>query len=704
MIKARKRWLSILLTVTFVISIMLPLGGVANAATTYGALTTPTVVPPATTALGTILITIDTLGSGPHKAVFTLPTDFDRGTPVATLVEPSGAAISPTIDISGYGSNEFRLDVTASAVYSDVKISVALPDVDVPSDASGDITCTITQLAGQLASGSVVVGKASTGQVDLSVVETPSITSSGTSSGKIQINLKENAAGGLKVAATSLKFTLPSGFEWTGTPTIINVADGSTVTSGVYANIDSDARKLIIKREGTVGAKLFYRVKTDISVDESTAKFGDVVATVSGDSSYSPSDLTVAKYQDYGVTITGKTTEEVIAGRTDQEVGDFYIEEAAPGSLINGRTLTLKLPANAKWVTEPSVTVEKGNVVLSSWSSVDDRTIKATVTGSTTASKVLLKDAKVKLAVDTAGDLAIEVGGTAGATGSVVVAKVVAPISASAASTPNLKIGEQSQAAGDITITEGKKEAIDKITSGESQNDLVLEAPTGVEFAAVPTVSVTDGDLVVDKVTKSGRYVYIELKSTSSKASTIKVSDIKYTVDRTVPVGPIEVKIKGDGVNKTAADFANATVAAKVVNANCVTPAPGDQKVTTALTIGNTTMKVNDQEVAMDVAPYIKDGRTMISVRWVAQALGISSENVVWDGAAKTVTIMTSSRVVQMKIGSKTMLVNGASITMDAAAEIVPPGRTCIPMRFLAQALGAKVSWDEGTQTATFEL
>ncbi|MDI6631500.1 MAG: copper amine oxidase N-terminal domain-containing protein [Thermoanaerobacteraceae bacterium] len=408
----------------------------------------------------------------------------------------------------------------------------------------------------------------------------------------------------------------------------------------------------------------------------------------------------MAKYQDYGVTITGKTTEEVIAGRTDQEVGDFYIEEAAPGSLIDGRTLTLKLPANAKWVTEPSVTVEKGNVVLSSWSSVDDRTIKATVTGSTTASKVLLKDAKVKLAVDTAGDLAIEVGGTAGATGSVVVAKVVAPISASAASTPNLKIGEQSQAAGDITITEGKKEAIDKVTG----DDLVLEAPTGVEFAAVPTVTVTDGDLVVDKVTKSGRYVYIELKSTSSKASTIKVSDIKYTVDRTVPVGPIELKIKGDGVNKTATDFANATVAAKVVNANCVTPAPGEQKVTTQLTIGNTTMKVNGQDVAMDAAPYIKDGRTMISVRWVAQALGVADENIIWDGANRTVTVMTSTRVVQMKIGSKVMTVNGASITMDVAAEIVPPGRTCIPMRFLAQALGAKVTWDDTTKTAIFEL
>jgi hypothetical protein len=94
----------------------------------------------------------------------------------------------------------------------------------------------------------------------------------------------------------------------------------------------------------------------------------------------------------------------------------------------------------------------------------------------------------------------------------------------------------------------------------------------------------------------------------------------------------------------------------------------------------------------------------MISVRWVAQALGVSEENIVWDGVNRTVTVMTSTRVVQMKIGSKVMTVNGASITMDVAAEIVPPGRTCIPMRFLAQALGAKVTWDDTTKTAIFEL
>lgn len=700
MLKTRKKWISLLVVLTFLLT-LLP-AGMASAATTYSALTVPTVVPPATDAeLGTILIGIDTLGQGNHKAIFSLPTsDYDVGSigtdVVATVVSPSSGV---TANVYSTGSaNEFRLEVVSSAVYTDVKITVALNKVDVPSDASGDIVCTVTNLEGQLTSGSVVVGKAASGQVELSMVDVPSITSAGTSGGKIQINIKENAIGGLKTDNETLKFTLPSGFEWTGTPTIKNVATGETVTSDVYASIASDARKLIIRREGS-GGKNFFRVIADIKVDESTAKFGDVVATVGGASSANVSEITVAKYVDYGVTITGKSVENVLAGRTDQEIGDFYIEEAAPGSLINGRTITLKLPANAKWVTNPTVSVEKGDISLSSWTSVDSRTIKATVTGSTSASKILLKNAKVKLAVDTTGDLAIEVGGTAGATGSVVVAKVLAPITVSAASAPNVKIGEQNQEAGDITIVESKKEAIDKTDS----DDLVIEAPSGVTFAAVPTVTVTDGDIQIDKVTKDGNKVVIEIKSTSSKASTIKVSNIKYTVDRTVPVGPIELKIKGEGVNKTAADFANATVAAKVVNANCVTPAPGETKGVAVFKINDPKYVLNGQEVKMDVAPYIKDGRTFLPVRFAANAVGVSDASIIWDGVARKVTVIKGDRVVQMTIGSNVLLLNGATITMDAAPEIVA-GRTMLPIRFLAQALGADIQWNPETQEVTINF
>ncbi len=703
MIKARKKWLSILLTVVFLMSIMLP-AGIANAATTYSALTAPTVAPDATDkALGTILIKIDTLGINNHKAIFSLPKDFDLGTVTdPAFVEASVAAGlgTTTVAVAATGEkNEFRLDLDNTVTDTDVQITVALKKVDIPADASGDIMCTITGLQGQLTSGEVKVGVASTGRLDLSMVSVPNITSSGTTGGDVQVNMKENAAGALEVHAKSLKLTLPSGFEWDDTSIeVIDVSSG-TPAANVTASVDgTDARKLYVECTVASASKKFFRLKVDITVDESVAKFGDVVATIGGESDYSPSDLVVAKYVDFGVTVNGKNQTTVTAGRSEQEVGDFYIEEAAPGSLINGRTLTLKLPANAKWYANPTVSYEKGSSgVLGAWVSVDARTIKSTISGSASASKILIKDGKVLLAVDTTGDLAIEVGGTAGATGSVVVANIVAPVTASAASTPDVKIGEQSQAAGDIVIIEGKKEAIDKVAAAD---DLVIEAPTGVQFATVPTVTVTDGDLTIDKVTKSGGTVVIEIKGTSSKASTITVSNIKFTVDRTVPVGPIELKIKGEGVNKTAADFANATVAAKVVNANCVTPAPGETKSVAVFKVGDATYTVNGVEQTMDAAAYIESDRCFIPLRYAAYAAGVSAENILYSNGK--VTIIKGDKVVQLTIGSNAMVINGITITMDVNA-VVKSGRTMLPVRWVAQALGCTVTYDATAQTVTVQ-
>ncbi len=56
-----------------------------------------------------------------------------------------------------------------------------------------------------------------------------------------------------------------------------------------------------------------------------------------------------------------------------------------------------------------------------------------------------------------------------------------------------------------------------------------------------------------------------------------------------------------------------------------------------------------------------------------------------------------------MTIGSKVMIINGASIDMDVAAEI-SNGRTMLPFRFIAQALGASVTFDDTAQTVTMVI
>ena len=91
----------------------------------------------------------------------------------------------------------------------------------------------------------------------------------------------------------------------------------------------------------------------------------------------------------------------------------------------------------------------------------------------------------------------------------------------------------------------------------------------------------------------------------------------------------------------------------------------------------------------------------MLPVRAVAVALGINTNNVLWDQATKTVTILYGQRIITMVAGQKVVYVNGSAIPASSSVEIVN-GRTFLPMRDLATALGVTdITWDAATKTAT---
>ncbi|MGI9862875.1 stalk domain-containing protein [Moorella naiadis] len=116
---------------------------------------------------------------------------------------------------------------------------------------------------------------------------------------------------------------------------------------------------------------------------------------------------------------------------------------------------------------------------------------------------------------------------------------------------------------------------------------------------------------------------------------------------------------------------------------------------TAIFTIGSTTYTVNGQQFSMDVAPYTKDGRTFVPVRYAALALGVTLENILYED--DKVTLIKGNKAVQLAIGSNVMLKNGNAIIMDVAPEIVN-GRTMIPFRWIARALDAGVDWNPESQ------
>ncbi len=103
---------------------------------------------------------------------------------------------------------------------------------------------------------------------------------------------------------------------------------------------------------------------------------------------------------------------------------------------------------------------------------------------------------------------------------------------------------------------------------------------------------------------------------------------------------------------------------------------------------------VNNQTpgISMDAAAYIDptSGRTLVPVRYLADALGATTT---WDGNTQEVTVSTDVYNIGMTIGSATLTVDGQAQTMDVAP-VINNGRTYLPARDVANALGFSVAWD----------
>ncbi len=100
----------------------------------------------------------------------------------------------------------------------------------------------------------------------------------------------------------------------------------------------------------------------------------------------------------------------------------------------------------------------------------------------------------------------------------------------------------------------------------------------------------------------------------------------------------------------------------------------------------------------MDVSTFIEDSRTFVPVRFMAQALGVPNDAIGWDGAKQQVTLRKGSTTLIMMIGGKELSVNGKASMMDTAP-LIRNSRTFLPARYVAEALGYTVTYEEMTKT-----
>lgn len=123
-----------------------------------------------------------------------------------------------------------------------------------------------------------------------------------------------------------------------------------------------------------------------------------------------------------------------------------------------------------------------------------------------------------------------------------------------------------------------------------------------------------------------------------------------------------------------------------------VTPAPAKDKNEKPVKEkqGVVTVKINGKIMIADQKPIIINGRTVVPLRSIFEALGA---DIKWDNIKQTVHAVKDKNKVEVKIGDLTAVVNGKKVKLDQKAFIVN-NRTMVPVRFVSEALGADVQWD----------
>ena len=281
-----------------------------------------------------------------------------------------------------------------------------------------------------------------------------------------------------------------------------------------------------------------------------------------------------------------------------------------------------------------------------------------------------------------------------------------------------------------------------------------------ITFDSDPTFEIDSksGLEIKDDKVKDGTILFT-IKSESDEAATITIKDMDLFMQRNIPAGPYDLKIgssladryegqslwapdvagpadqaadsnstdvsgmgiasiddhngddckeahsgvKADSYVGCVADYSK-TVKEAFINVITAGREVDDASFTTKVVVpvGENYIVAGEKQIELDTPAYINAaGYTMLPIRAVATALGISNNNVLWDQPTKTVTILYGQRIITMTQGQKVVYVNGSAIPASAAVENTN-SRTFLPMRDLATALGVTdITWDQATRTAT---
>lgn len=692
-------------------------------------------------------------GSTPkHELTFTLDgAEFKAvsATEIAKNVFVKGTVVDAS-KITEVEKDSFKLTITNVELKDEDIISVKLgPNMKLKSTSVGK-KATISVDGDMVTTDDLTFAEVKDTGVKASVKKVAEITEEGVSALERELKIESNV-GDFKVGQR-FELKLSAGFEFNklvgkgdtyGTPATedttskYKVIDNGKGERTAVIEVTDATDTITVKADNLVisadTAKVGAECKLTVKAVKGTAGFNDtadaiVVAKVVADAI----EVSVDEDKDVPVIYSGvNVANEGITDDSDHKALEVTIKEPTAGTLDAKKVLTMELP-DGVYVTnvESNDDFDADEVAFAAAYKKGDyekfefarRTLDATEEGQDAGE---LKFTLTLVAEPGfTGDVTLKVDGAGlDKAQEVKIAKFVAPYTVEASQNNLIIDYRNTKIPTNIVV----KEAEDGLWKKNSQFVFGVDKFEDDDFENDATYTVDDKSDLEVKTIKDKLGFKID-KESADDAATVTISNISLYMSRNLAAGAYDLQLNTTGSD---AFMKQAILAPAGVNADEATVkyqyydndahfdevvkegfvniiTAGRDKDDASFTkkvvvpVGEKYIIAGEEQVALDVPAYISAaGYTMLPVRAVATALGINNNNVLWNQASRTVTILYGQRIITMVAGQKVVTVNGNTIPASATVQI-KDGRTFLPMRDLATALGVTdITWDAATKTAT---
>ena len=551
-----------------------------------------------------------------------------------------------------------------------------------------------------------------------------------------------------------LKLKLSSGFEFAGKKTDLKFSVGNPT-------IDSFEDDEIVLNIGDAIRSADVLKITGLKVEATSAKAGSVATLKVYADGNDTVSVEVAKVVDSAVVMSVDKDADVpviysgvnvkntgITSSSDHEALEVTVKETFPGAWDDAKDFTFKLPQGVYIADVQSVSADNMQVAdVKTWfegaydkGDYEALTFKRRTWTETDPSKKDKAELKFTLVLvadpNFEGDVTVTLTGDALKEQKVTVAKFVKPFTVEAKQNDMQIDYRNTKVPTDVVIKEAEAGLWDKNTTFALSLDKI-----NFDDDAKVTVDSKSGLKVKDVKTTKGVVTFKVDSKSDDKPAEVTVSGLTLFMDRNLPAGAYDLDVfspvmlgADNGSRDTVADqkgtiedkgFLSQDILGKSTTKRVVADVNDDFYSTTAkagfvniitagredtdsfttkvvVPVGEKYIVSGENKVEIDVPAYINaNGYTMLPLRAVAVALGINTNNVLWDQNTRTATIMYGSKIINMTYGQKVVYVNGAMIPATASVEI-KDNRMFLGMRDLGNALGVTdITWDQATKTAT---